>query len=330
MSTTTPIRTSVRTRFAGNPALDARSDPPASLAASGQAASIPGPVRGPAGRRLQRFAEVRDFLDSAGAFLAAREAEHNLILGICSNLIEMPETSAGPPYLAVVSAGDAVVGVAMQTPPRRLVLSEIDDPEAIPMLVADTLDRDLPAVMGPVEHVRAFVEVWTSRGGPAAHLEGSERIFRLTAVRPPRPVGGGPRAAVAGDRALVAAWIEAFMREAIGDVDLAEVAASTDRWLAGRGRTLYLWDDGAAVSLAGVGGPTPNGIRIGPVYTPPESRGRGYASALVAAVSQAELDAGRRFCFLFTDQANATSNHIYQVIGYQPVRDVDVYEFERG
>ncbi|OGO56238.1 MAG: hypothetical protein A2Z32_12645 [Chloroflexi bacterium RBG_16_69_14] len=119
------------------------------------------------------------------------------------------------------------------------------------------------------------------------------------------------------------------MFEAFGEADPDEVAAWTDRWLARRGRTLYLWDDDRVVSMTGVGGPTPNGIRIGPVYTPPAVRGRGYASALVAAVSQAELDAGRRFCFLFTDLANPTSNHIYQAIGYEPVRDVDAYGFER-
>jgi hypothetical protein len=279
---------------------------------------------------LLRFTDVGDFLEVAGGFLAAREAEHNLFFGICASLRETPEAYDGPPYLAVVSAGDTVVAAALQTPPFRLVLSEIDDTAAIPMLIADTLDRNLPAVMGPVEHVGAFVEARVSRGGPVARLEGSERIFRLSAVRPPRPVAGRYRAAEPGDRTLVVAWIEAFMREAFGHADPSEAAASADRWLAGRGRTLYLWDDGAAVSLAGVGGPTPNGIRIGPVYTPPEVRGRGYASALVAAVSQAELDAGRRFCFLFTDLANPTSNHIYQEIGYEPVRDVDVYEFERG
>jgi predicted GNAT family acetyltransferase len=65
-----------------------------------------------------------------------------------------------------------------------------------------------------------------------------------------------------------------------------------------------------------------------PVYTPPALRGRGYASALVAAVSQAQLDAGRRFCFLFTDLANPTSNRIYQDIGYEAVCDVDEYRFE--
>jgi len=278
---------------------------------------------------LQRFSEVDEFLAAAGEFLGAREAEHNLILGVCSNLRETPETFSGPPYLAMVTVRDRVVAVALQTPPFRLVLSEIDDPAAIPMLVEDLLDRDLPAVMGPVEHVRAFVEEWTARGGRPAHLTESERIFRLSVVRPLRPVPGRRRLATSDDRELVAAWIEAFMREAFGDADPADVAVNTDRWLAGRGRTLYLWEDNEAVSLAGVGGPTPNGIRIGPVYTPPEVRGRGYASALVAALSQAELDAGRRFCFLFTDLANATSNHIYQAIGYEPVRDVDVYQLDR-
>ncbi len=84
------------------------------------------------------------------------------------------------------------------------------------------------------------------------------------------------------------------------------------------------------VSLTGVGSQTPNGVRIGPVYTPPEARNHGYASALVAAASQAQLDDGRRFCFLFTDLANPTANHIYQTIGYEPVRDVDMWRHDRA
>jgi hypothetical protein len=88
-----------------------------------------------------------------------------------------------------------------------------------------------------------------------------------------------------------------------------------------------LWEDGEPVSLAAAGGPTPNGIRIGPVYTPPELRGRGYASALVAELTRVQLEGGRRFCFLFTDLANPTSNRIYQRVGYEPVTDVDQWSF---
>ena len=91
---------------------------------------------------------------------------------------------------------------------------------------------------------------------------------------------------------------------------------------------MYLWlDDGRPVSLTGVGGLTPHGIRVGPVYTPPELRGRGYASNLVAAASQLQLETGRTFVFLFTDLTNPTANRIYQAIGYEPVIDFVEWDF---
>ena len=81
------------------------------------------------------------------------------------------------------------------------------------------------------------------------------------------------------------------------------------------------------MSAVGYGSPTPTGVRIGPVYTPPEFRGRGYASALTAHVSTEQLAAGRSFCFLYTDLANPTSNKIYVAIGYRRVCDSVQYAF---
>jgi predicted GNAT family acetyltransferase len=279
--------------------------------------------------RLRRFEHVDDFLETAGSFLGEREAEHNLIFGVCSDLRDTPDIFTAPAYMATVLDGDRVVAAALQTPPFQLILSEIDDPAAIGVLARDVLDRDLPGVVGPVEHVGRFVEAWEALGGPSGHLRFSERIFRLSRVTPARPVAGRARLAEPGDRVVVATWLDAFMREALGESEPSDIEGMTDRWLARRGRTLHLWENGEVVSLAGIGSPTPNGIRVGPVYTPPAMRGRGYASALVAAASQGELAAGRRFCFLFTNLANPTANHIYQTIGYEPVRDVDAWRFDR-
>ena len=61
--------------------------------------------------------------------------------------------------------------------------------------------------------------------------------------------------------------------------------------------------------------------RVAPVYTPREHHGRGYAGAAVAQVSRMLRDRGGRVC-LFTDQANPTSNRIYQALGYRPVVDM--------
>jgi predicted GNAT family acetyltransferase len=128
-------------------------------------------------------------------------------------------------------------------------------------------------------------------------------------------------------KALLENWSLRFSNDCgLGD-DLAkakEYAASAIKY-----KTRYLWElDSKPVSMAGVGGNTPNGIRVSWVYTPPELRGKGYASALVATLSQAQLDAGKKLCFLYTDLANPTSNAIYQRIGYKKVSESTHYDFE--
>lgn len=283
------------------------------------------------GLRLTRPADVRAFLALAGPFLEAREAEHNLMLGICTNLRARPYGS-GPPFFAVVSDGDDVVAAALRTPPFNLVLSTIDDPAVLPVIADEVLREypELPGVLGEKEGARRFVELWHTRTAATARLKTAERNFQCTRVVPPRRTAGELCDATAADRDLIAGWLVAFAAEALGEsADIAQSGAVADVWLEARERRLFIWEaDGQAVSMCGTSGETPNGIRIGAVYTPPEFRGRGYASACVAAVTQAQFDRGRRFCFLFTDLANPTSNKIYREIGYEPVCDVDEYRFD--
>jgi predicted GNAT family acetyltransferase len=130
-----------------------------------------------------------------------------------------------------------------------------------------------------------------------------------------------------GDRKLVIAWMNAFVEEALHQTMPEEAEHWLERTLDGPDSGVVLWIDGEPVSFAGYGGRTPNGIRVGPVYTPPELRRRGYASALTAELTRMLLAGGRTFCFLFTDLANPTSNSIYQRIGYEPVSDADQWSF---
>jgi uncharacterized protein len=275
-----------------------------------------------------RSATAAEFLRRAQPFLETREAEHNLIFGICSTIQADPDAYEAPPYLGAVVHGERVVGAAIRTPPWRVVLSLMDHPGAIHRLVYDLKGEAIPGVVGPAEWSGAFAEAWGRETGARPRLTSHERTHRLTTVHPPRPAPGTLRRAMASDRGIVRDWVEAFMLEALPDDPKQDFDRLADRWIRGLGRTIYLWvDGGRAVSLAGVGGLTPHGIRVGPVYTPPDDRGRGYASNLVATVSQMQLDAGRQFVFLFTDLANPTSNRIYQAIGYEPVNDVDEYDF---
>jgi predicted GNAT family acetyltransferase len=278
--------------------------------------------------RVARHGTAPAFLAAADDFLVRREAEHNLIFGICATLDADPGY-ASDPYLATISAAGRVVGAAIMTPPWNLVLSCTDDPEAPAALAADLDARGIgiPGVTGPVEVAGRFAEAWCRAHGHTSGPRIAERAYRLERVVPPAGVSGAVRLATEADRDLLVAWVDAFGTEALGRADPAKASATVDRSFRAGTRTWYLWDDGGPVSVAAAGGRTPNGIRIGPVYTPPERRRRGYASALTAAASQAELDKGRRFIFLFTDLANPTSNKIYQSIGYEPVIDIDQITF---
>jgi len=272
-------------------------------------------------------------MDLAGEFLVAREAEHNLIFGICSNIEAEPAMFGDlPPYLATVMHGDRVVGAAIRTPPWRLVLSVMDHPGAAHRLVDDLAGEDIPGCVGPAMAAEHFAEGWTRVTRIPTRINTHERAFRLERVIPPRTAPGRMVRSDESHQALVAAWAKAFHEEALDGPPHQDYDLMAERWIRGIGRTAWLWLDSSdrAVSMTGVGGLTPHGIRVGPVYTPPEERGHGYASNLVAQVSQAQLDAGRNFVFLFTDLANATSNKIYQDIGYEPVIDVDEYVFGDG
>jgi predicted GNAT family acetyltransferase len=278
--------------------------------------------------RVERAANVRAFLERAGTFLEAREAEHNLIFGICSTLEADPSQFEAEPYLAAIIDGDRVVGAAIRTPPWRLVLSLMDHPDAVARLAADLAGQALPGAVGPVESVGPFAEAWGRQAGLHPRLLRHERSFRLRSVRPPRPARGAMARAQASDLATLSGLARAFHEEAMPGGPDQDYDRMAERWIKGEGRTAYLWfDEGRPVSLAGAGGLTPNGIRVGPVYTPPELRSRGYASNLVAGVSQLQLDGGRTFVFLFTDLANPTANRIYQAIGYEPVNDIDEWDF---
>jgi uncharacterized protein len=142
-------------------------------------------------------------------------------------------------------------------------------------------------------------------------------------VQPAPPVSGRMTPASLDELDLLHRWSAAFCAEVNlpHPPDRDAVRRTIDAGLR------FVWRDPDPVAMATAAGPTPSGIRIGSVFTPPERRRRGYATALVAALSQRQLDADRRFCFLFADLANLTSNAIYQKIGYRPVGEFQEIDF---
>ena len=221
-----------------------------------------------------------------------------------------------------------VVAAAVITYPRKLILSRSPQSEAIVKIAGDlaTKDKSLPGVIAPQPEARIFARSWYCSTRKAYQQTLALRIHQLEAVSSLDRVSGYLRQAIASDRNLLTTWIQDFRREALGEnAPLSE----SDRWFDSKLKqgSLYVWQDKTTVSMVAYGGKTPNGIRINTVYTPPEYRQNGYATACVAAISQQLLDRGYKYCFLYTDLSNPTSNSIYGKIGYQPVCDITDYSF---
>lgn len=272
--------------------------------------------------------DASHFRKHVAGFLAAHEAANNLLFGILAGIVDgVFNFSIDPPLLASVESDGSTQLVALRTPPLNLVLSTAVTDAAVIHLARElhAAGHALPGVTAPEREAERFARTWSALTGAGIARDHSQRIYELARIIPPARVPPGHlHQCTEADLALATEWIGGFNR----DVGQHQVPANARRYIGPPDSGLVFWVDGEPVSMAGYSGPTPSGIRVAAVYTPPALRGRGYASACVAALSRQLLDAGRKRCFLYTDLANPTSNHIYSAIGYQPVCDALVLKFE--
>lgn len=271
-----------------------------------------------------------EFLKKASAFLLEREAENGMVLGLAERLASHGRIAgvqqAEAPVLSVVEEEGKVLLAGLRTPPHKLIVSH-GSMLGVAVL-ADWLARQragLPGVFGPVETAEAFATAWKKLSRQKVAVSKSLRLYQVERVVAPTGTAGQLVAATKEQIDLLAGWQEAFAVEVHDPVvgnhrEFVESAVAEGR--------LFVWMDGKPVSMAAWSRPTRNGVSINLVYTPPEQRRRGYATACVAALSQRLLEGGKRFCCLFTDLGNPTANRIYQQVGYRGVGDYREYRFE--
>ncbi|WP_329613369.1 GNAT family N-acetyltransferase [Streptomyces brevispora] len=257
--------------------------------------------------------DVDVFLDAAGGSLAARPAENTLTLTVTAALRRHGPhafTEQAPVLGWWRGADGGVAGTLVRTPPHPAVLNGLV-PEAVGPLMAALPITGVNADRATAEAVAAH---W-----PGHRVDEEQLLYRLGELIPPSPAPGGrARAATPADRELLLRWLHAFAAD-IGQPAGHPERAVEERTAEGR---LTLWEDGGVpVSMAGVSPRIAGTVRVAPVYTPPEHRGRGYAAAVTAEVSRAAREAGADEVLLFADLANPTSNGVYVRIGYRAVSD---------
>ena len=278
---------------------------------------------------LITYQDADAFLREAQGVLEESEAENNLMLGLCLKMVRSSEEIEPAPYFATVKQNDDLLVAAIMTPPHKLIVHSDADArvEAFKLLAADLLAKGLPVpgVIGRSTVASTFAKAWEEVTGESTIQGMRQRIYRLTEVNQSQIPSGSFRAATQDDLTLLAQWILAFHHEAVPNNPLSDVQGTTIRRI--DHNEIFVWEDAGPVSVAARSRPTTNGVSVNLVYTPPEHRGRGYATACVASLSRHLLDSGFSFCTLFANLANPTSNHVYKKIGYRPVCDFAEWRF---
>lgn len=280
-----------------------------------------------------RSSSASEFLEVAESSLLLHETEHNLVLGLATDVAQ-GRLSASEAVFVIVAGAGATAGYAVQTrADLPLALSRMI-PSAVTALVEYILAQDirLSGVVGPIESSESFVRSWDAATRTKSRLVMHQGVYQLDRVINPDSDGGKLAQATGFSTEIVRQYLLGFVHDAFPEEKDPQGVAEQllERYRTKQG--LFFWKsrEGQPVSMAAKARETRNAATISLVYTPPELRRRGHASCVVAALSDMQLKSGKKFCNLFTDLRNPTSNSIYQKIGYRQVGESKHFALERG
>ncbi|WP_431935325.1 GNAT family N-acetyltransferase [Micromonospora sp. RP3T] len=278
-----------------------------------------------------------EFLEAAGGHLAAEPVVNTVVATVAHRMAarraEGDEVPADDWWLVVRDASGTVVGAGMRTapfPPRPPFLLPMPAEAAVALArVWHERGETVSAINGALPAARDCAAEVARLGGGRVEVAQHTRLHELDALVPPTPAAGALTVAGEDHVDLVEAWFGAFLADADEQAgrprgtSAHEAPDRADLLHRIRGGRVWFWTDeaGRPVHLTAANPPAFGVARVGPVYTPPEQRGRGWAGNAVAEVSRRLRADGTRVC-LFTDQANPTSNRLYARLGFRPLVDM--------
>ena len=262
--------------------------------------------------RLLRLPSAAAFEAAAGSWLAADARTNNLLL---SRLHAARFHDDVKSWLAL---DGEVPQLALLETPLDLLLSggSVQGAE----FLADHLEVYVRQFVGPAAVADAFAARLQQRTGRTGRVSMEMTFYTLDRVAAFSSPPGCMRAATRAELDELAPLAVAAEREMGVHAEGRDPAAieSTLREAIDDGQQ-FVWAEGSSIrAMASYVSPfKKGGARIRGVYTLPAFRGRGYGSAITAALAAQLLDGGQAWVALFADNANPTSTRIYRRLGFQ-------------
>jgi hypothetical protein len=286
--------------------------------------------------KFNRYTDVDLFVADVLDVLLVDEARNNLIISI---LVDSKRDNVESWLLSTVTDdGGDILLIAVCTMPFNMLLWAAEG--SVSSGAARLLANELwiigfkpPGVIAGRGLARQFTDAYCYGSGQMNRPPVLGSVWKMTMVimkleqlSEYKKAPGYCRMLCEGDISFAPLWEYAFCVDC--SLPVYTLSESEERIKARIGKNIhYIWVDGEPVAQAVFGRNTPNGAAISWVYTPPEYRGRGYATSAVAELSKNILASGKSFCCLFADVANPASCAVYRKLGYVDVCEVDEIKF---
>ena len=273
--------------------------------------------------KVNQYSHASEFLDVTSDHLMKNETANSIIYSYAVNQTKGIESARSTRFYAVVE-DDRPLLPAMFTPEVWPLLTE--GPDEAARLLARYLFAKHPTitgVTGPKDASLAFADEWEGLSRCDLEIHHNTRLYDCNIVADIKLAEGNGRQATLDDFELVKKWRYAFREDANAPLGTND-SQIADHLKQGR---YYFWVTDQPVSMALYVRETGNTGMIGVVYTPPEYRNHGYATAVTTTVTRVILNGGKKYATLYTDLDNPTSNSIYMKIGYRPIMDSTVWKF---
>ena len=276
--------------------------------------------------KIERLASAAEFLAATTSYRALDPIRTNVLGSVATSVALDARQYDEYWWWTVLDERGDVVGAAFRTAPFGLQLGPMPESAVAPLVVAVAReDPFFPWIAGREALTERFLSEYRAVSPRGFRRGRTSLLYELGDLVTP-DVEGTYRRATLDDLDLVAQWNDDFHYFIDGtahEPDERDREFLKERVSSG---SMKLWTLGPViVSMAGHANPvaTSSGLvtRVGPVFTPAENRGRGYGSALTAALSSELLRGGSRV-MLYADADNPTSNGVYQRLGYRLLDDV--------
>ena len=265
--------------------------------------------------KLARYKDADEFHEHCHDWLMVREDLNNGLINLGNLLSQNQDIFQQPYWFGGFVDTKGIVGCAMHARPDGLVLSDMPD------LAVNILVRNLSAelgsidrVLGPTKTAQYFAKNWGREIGVCPQAQSEWNVYRVDTIAPLSSAASGRlRQGTVDDTPLVHSWGTDYGEERPSPVDVPDYLS---RKL--KNGDLYVWENQGPRTILTISGRIGKGVRVSAVYTPPQHRGNGFASAALQEICRRMKSDGFSYVTLSV-LINDPAERVYQKLGFHSI-----------